>query len=147
MRSVAISGLFFRLDCLHESIEHLADQEGHVKELARVHRADGLCFVATNPEMFTDGHNPYHTEVNSFDELMKLFLHDFQRARFLENMTEPHTKEGQAMRKRRREEGHIRVSTLNGFDTTRLHNTHSVFCFCREPRVSREQSPDVDGQR
>ncbi|SRR6266571_2114769 len=128
-----------------ENFEHLADQEGHVKELARILRPDGLCFVATpNPEMFTDSHNPYHTKESSFDELMNLFLDDFQKVSILENINEPHTKEGQAMRKRRREEGRIGVSTLNDIDTTWLHNTHSFFCFCQEPIVHREQSFDVN---
>jgi ubiquinone/menaquinone biosynthesis C-methylase UbiE len=124
-----------------ENFEHLADQEGHVKELARILRPDGLCFVATpNPEMFTDTHNPYHTKENSFDELIELFLGDFQKLAILENTAEPQTKAGQAMRQRRREEGRVGLGTLDDIDTTWLHNTHSFFCFCQEPRFRIEQN-------
>jgi ubiquinone/menaquinone biosynthesis C-methylase UbiE len=130
--------LSFDLIVSTENFEHLADQKGHVKELARILRPDGLCFVATpNPEMFTDSHNPYHTKENSFDELMKLLSDQFQNVSILENMMEPRTKEGQAMRRKRREEGQVGAVTLRNVDTTWLHNTHSFFCFCREPFVSR----------
>ena len=131
-----------------ENFEHLADQQGHVKELARILRPDGLCFVATpNPEMSSGRDNPYHTKENSFDELMKLFLDDFQKVSILENMAEPRTNEGQAMRKRRRDEGRVGLNTLKGIDTTWLHNTHSFFCFCQEPIVRSEQNFDVAARR
>jgi SAM-dependent methyltransferase len=117
-----------------ENFEHLADQKCHVKELARVLRRDGLCFVATpNPEMSIGAHNPYHTKENSFEELMELFLGHFQKVTILENMLEPPTKLGQAMRTRRIEKGCFGLKTLDNIDTTWLHNTHSFFCFCRQP--------------
>jgi ubiquinone/menaquinone biosynthesis C-methylase UbiE len=124
-----------------ENFEHLADQKGHVKELARVLRPDGLCFVATpNPEMFIGHHNPYHTKENSFDELDELFQDYFQKVVVLENMAEPRENKGQAMRQRREAEGRIGIKSLDGIDTTWLHNTHSFFCFCRRPKVRMEPS-------
>ncbi len=123
-----------------ENFEHLPDQKGHAEELARVLRPDGLCFVATpNPEMFTDAHNRYHTKENSFDELMGLFQKDFQEVVILENTEEPRTKEGLAMRERRRQEGRVGIRTLIDTDITWLNNTHSFFCFCRRPIGSRER--------
>jgi ubiquinone/menaquinone biosynthesis C-methylase UbiE len=123
-----------------ENFEHLADQKSHVKELARILRADGLCFVATpNPELSTDSHNPYHTKENSFEELRELFLREFEKVTILENTLEPHTKEGKEMRASRIKKGSVGVTTLDGVDTTWLHNTHSFFCFCQHP-INRAQS-------
>lgn len=117
-----------------ENFEHLPDQKGHVGELARVLRPDGLCFVATpNPEMFTDTHNRYHTKENSFDELMELFQGDFEEIVILENTEEPRTKEGIAMREKRGQEGRVGIRALPDIDMTWLSNTHSFFCFCRRP--------------
>jgi len=123
-----------------ENFEHLHDQKGHLEQLARILRPDGLCFVATpNPEMFSDFHNRYHTKENSFDELMELFRSHFQKITILENIEEPHTKEGQAMLNGRRQGGCMGISKPENIDITWLHNTHSFFCFCQEPRVYREQ--------
>jgi O-antigen biosynthesis protein len=122
-----------------ENFEHLANQRSNVKGLARILRPDGLCFVATpNPEMFTDVYNPYHTKENSFDELMDLFLGSFRKVMILENMAEPPTKAGQVMRQKRIEEGRVGIRTLANIDSTWLHNTHSFFCFCQDPKVRGE---------
>jgi ubiquinone/menaquinone biosynthesis C-methylase UbiE len=132
---------FFDLVVSTENFEHLPDQRGHVRELARVLRPDGLCFVATpNPEMFTDSQNRYHTKENSFDELMELFHEDFQEMAILENTEEPRTKEGLAMRERRRQQGSIGIRSLAGIDTTWLNNTHSFFCFGQRPIGSKERN-------
>ena len=131
----------FDLIVSSENFEHLADQKGHAKELARILRPGGLCFVATpNPEMFVGDHNPYHTKENTFDELKELFEGDFGGVMILENMAEPETKEGRAMLERRRREGRTGIRTLEDVDTTWLHNSHSFFCFCRMPLAHEKQS-------
>jgi ubiquinone/menaquinone biosynthesis C-methylase UbiE len=117
-----------------ENFEHLPDQAAHVKELARILRHDGLCFVATpNPEMFVGHHNPYHTKENSFKELTDLFRPYFRKLAIVENSEEPDTPQGKAMREKRRQSGEFGETAPQDADATWLHNTHSFFCFCEQP--------------
>jgi SAM-dependent methyltransferase len=118
-----------------ENFEHLSDQAAHARELARVLRHDGLCFVATpNPEMFVGHHNPYHTKENSFAELSDLFRPCFRKLTIVENTEEPDTPQGKAMREKRREAGEVGEVSFRDADATWLHNTHSFFCFCEQPQ-------------
>jgi ubiquinone/menaquinone biosynthesis C-methylase UbiE len=127
-----------------ENFEHLTDQKRHVQELARVLRPDGFCFVATpNPEMSGEIRNPYHTKENSFNELMELFVRNFESVAILENSLAPDTVEGQEARKARKEAGNMGLIALSEVDNTWLHNTHSFFCFCREPKSTFD--PDTAG--
>jgi 2-polyprenyl-3-methyl-5-hydroxy-6-metoxy-1,4-benzoquinol methylase len=124
----------FDLIVSSENFEHLADQRAHVSELARVLRPNGLCFVASpNPEM-SEAHNRFHTKENSYEELLALFSCKFGDVTIVENILEPRTLKGQEMRRRRRLEGRTGVNAPAGADTTWLHNTHSFFCFARDPR-------------
>jgi 2-polyprenyl-3-methyl-5-hydroxy-6-metoxy-1,4-benzoquinol methylase len=116
-----------------ENLEHLPDQRAHCKELARLLRPDGLCFVASpNPEMFVGQRNPYHTKENSYGELMALFSGLFKDVKILDNMNEPSTEAGQAMKRERLARGET-LAKIEGLDETWLHNTHSFFCFLRQP--------------
>jgi ubiquinone/menaquinone biosynthesis C-methylase UbiE len=118
-----------------ENFEHLPDQAAHARELARILRPDGLCFVATpNPEMFVGHHNPYHTKENSFAELLALFQPCFRKLTIVENTDEPDTPQGKAMREKRREAGKVGEVSFRDADTTWLHNTHSFFCFWEQPQ-------------
>jgi len=118
-----------------ENFEHLPDQAKHVAELARVLREDGLCFVASpNPEMTIGQYNRYHMKENSFDELLALFLPHFEKVTIVENTLEPPTLTGQEMRAKRWSENRKGVPLPAGMDATWLSNTHSFFCFLREPR-------------
>jgi ubiquinone/menaquinone biosynthesis C-methylase UbiE len=117
-----------------ENFEHLSDQAAHVRELARILRRDGLCFVATpNPEMFVGHHNPYHTKENSFEELVTLLQPCFRKLTIIENTEEPDTAQGKAMREKRTQAGKAGDISFQDADTTWLHNTHSFFCFCEQP--------------
>jgi len=118
-----------------ENFEHLPDQSSHLRELARVLRPDGFCFVASpNPEMFVGIHNPFHVKENTYDELVSLFSSHFGEVSILENTLDPTTSQGQKQRQRRWSSGRKGAGVPAETDPTWLHNTHSFFCFAREPR-------------
>jgi 2-polyprenyl-3-methyl-5-hydroxy-6-metoxy-1,4-benzoquinol methylase len=118
-----------------ENFEHLTDQKGHAAELARVIRPNGLVLVASpNPEMTIGQHNRFHTRENSYEELLELFSNSFNSITILENLKDPPTEEGRAGRKERWDRGMKGGSLPPEVDLTSLHNTHSFFCFLKQPR-------------
>jgi 2-polyprenyl-3-methyl-5-hydroxy-6-metoxy-1,4-benzoquinol methylase len=124
-----------------ENFEHLPDQAKHVRELARVVRADGLCFVATpNPELFIGQNNPFHTKENTYSELRDLLSQSFREVEIVEPTRVPANPTGRAAHEERfarGERGTLVTPDLEIFgrkvDQTFLSNTHSFHCFARGP--------------
>lgn len=124
-----------------ENFEHLPNQAKHVRELARVLRDDGLCFVATpNPELFIGQNNPFHTKENSYSELCHLLRQGFREVEIVEPTRIPVNAAGRAAREDRfdrGEHGKLATAELEIFgrrvDQTFLSNTHSFHCFARGP--------------
>lgn len=114
----------FDLTVSTENFEHLVDQSGAAREMARVLKPDGICFVATpNPEAFTT-RNPFHTHECTYEELRDLLGSLFGEVVILENSLSS-----------RKDRGVIATAGFALFnkplDLTHLSNTHSFFCFCR----------------
>jgi ubiquinone/menaquinone biosynthesis C-methylase UbiE len=120
-----------------ENFEHLPDQKRHASELARVIRPDGLILLASpNPEMTIGEHNRFHTKENSCGELQELFSPLFNKVGILENLLDPSTQLGKEKREERWKKGLKGESLPAEIDPTWCHNTHSFFCFLREPRTA-----------
>ena len=109
-----------------ENFEHLPDQASHLRELRRVLKRDGLCFIATpNPEAFAGNKpNPWHTKENTYQELTELFRPVFKDFVIVENSLSGKLDRGLTLRDSLVVFGHT-------LDTTHLSNTHSFFCFLR----------------
>ena len=109
-----------------ENFEHLPDQASHLRELRRVLKSDGLCFIATpNPEAFAGNKpNPWHTKENTYQELTELFRPVFKDFVIVENSLSGKLDRGLTLRDSLVVFGHT-------LDTTHLSNTHSFFCFLR----------------
>jgi SAM-dependent methyltransferase len=124
-----------------ENFEHLPNQAKHVRELARVVRPDGFCFVATpNPELFIGQNNPFHTKENTYSELRGLLSRCFRKVEIVEPTRGPVNPVGRAAREERfarGEHGTMVSPELEIFgrkvDQTFLSNTHSFHCFARGP--------------
>lgn len=124
-----------------ENLEHLANQKKHLKELSRVIRKDGLCFIATpNPELFVGINNPHHVKENTYSELKDLMHERFHEVEIIEPLTLPDTPAGMDARDERFSSGdHGTIVTEdlyvfgNRIDQTYLSNTHSFHCFARYP--------------
>jgi len=124
-----------------ENFEHLPDQAKHVRELARVVRPDGFCFVATpNPELFLGQNNPFHTKENTYAELRGLFTRCFREVEIVEPTRVPANPAGRAAHEERfarGEHGKLVTPDMEIFgrkvDQTFLSNTHSFHCFARGP--------------
>ncbi len=109
-----------------ENFEHLPDQASHLKELRRVLKKDGLCFIATpNPEAFAGNKlNPFHSKENTYQELIELFRPVFKDFLIVENSLSGKIDRGLRPQSPMVIFGHV-------LDTTYLSNTHSFFCFLR----------------
>jgi SAM-dependent methyltransferase len=109
-----------------ENFEHLPDQASHLRELRRVLKHGGLCFIATpNPEAFAGNKpNPWHTKENTYQELVGLFQPVFKDFVIVENSLSGKLDRGLTRRDSLVVFGHT-------LDTTYLSNTHSFFCFLR----------------
>lgn len=124
-----------------ENFEHLPNQAKHVRELARVLRRDGFCFIATpNPELFVGQNNPFHTKENTYSELRDLLRQEFREVEIVEPTRVPVNAAGRAARDERfarGEHGKLMTPELEIFgrrvDQTFLSNTHSFHCFARGP--------------
>lgn len=124
-----------------ENFEHLPNQARHVRELARVVRPDGFCFVATpNPELFIGQNNPYHTKEDTYAELNGLLSQSFREVEIVEPTRVPTNPAGRATHEERfarGEHGTLVTPDLQIFgqkvDQTFLSNTHSFHCFVRGP--------------
>ena len=122
-----------------ENFEHLPNQAKHVRELARVVRNDGFCFVATpNPELFVGQNNPFHTKENTYTELRDLLSQSFREVEIVEPTRVPTNPAGRAAHDERfvrGEHGKLVTPDLEIFgrrvDQTFLSNTHSFHCFVR----------------
>lgn len=131
----------FDLVVSSENFEHLCDQSRSLDETRRVLRRDGLFFLATpNPEMLVGTHNPYHRKENTYQELKELLESSFRKVLIVENLLQPPTAEGQAAQQLRflgGEHGFIVRESLEVFgqrlEIAHLSNTHSFFCFMKEP--------------
>jgi ubiquinone/menaquinone biosynthesis C-methylase UbiE len=109
-----------------ENFEHLPDQASHLRELRRVLKNDGLCFIATpNPEAFADNKpNPWHTKENTYQELVELFRPVFKDFVIVENSLSGKLDRGLTPQDSLVVFGRV-------LDTKYLCNTHSFFCFLR----------------
>lgn len=122
-----------------ENFEHLPNQAKHARELARVVRPDGFCFVATpNPELFVGQNNPFHTKENTYSELRELLSNSFREVEIVEPTRVPVNPAGRAAhdeRFARGEHGKLVSADMEIFgrrvDQTFLSNTHSFHCFAR----------------
>lgn len=108
-----------------ENFEHLVNQQEHLREVRRVLKHDGVCFIATpNPEAFGGKPNPYHTKENTYDELLGLLRSQFREVVILENSRTP-----------KQDRGLIADKDLcilgQHLSAEHLSNTHSFFCFMR----------------
>lgn len=73
-----------------ENLEHLPHQEKHLRELARVVRKGGTCFIATpNPELSIGTVNPFHFKENTYSELLDLLSQHFREVEIVEPMRVP----------------------------------------------------------
>lgn len=117
---------FFDLIFSSENFEHLPDQASHLRELRRVLKSDGLCFIATpNPEAFAGNQqNPWHSKENTYQELVELFRPVFKDSVIVENSLSGKLDRGLTPRDSLKVFGQV-------LDTTYLSNTHSFFCFLR----------------
>jgi 2-polyprenyl-3-methyl-5-hydroxy-6-metoxy-1,4-benzoquinol methylase len=98
-----------------EVFEHLRDHEAHVRELARVIRPGGLCFIATPDPSRSEGHNEFHTKEFPPEEMRELMSRFFSTIEIIPAMPS---------------EGHSSVRVFGRqTDVTNLHNTHSFFTF------------------
>jgi len=124
-----------------ENFEHLPHQAVHVRELARVVRKTGFCFIATpNPELFVGLNNPFHTKENTYSELNSMLSQFFSEVEIIEPTRVPVNPVGRAAREERFAKGqHGKIVTPelvvfgNQVDQTFLSNTHSFHCFVRGP--------------
>lgn len=124
-----------------ENFEHLPNQAKHVRELARVLRDDGVCFIATpNPELFIGQNNPFHTKENTYAELRDLLRQGFREVDIVEPTRVPVNAAGRAAQEERfarGEHGKLATAELEIFgrrvDQTFLSNTHSFHCFAKGP--------------
>ncbi len=124
-----------------ENFEHLPDQARHVRELARVVRPDGFCFIATpNPELFVGLHNPFHTKENTYTELKALLSAQFREVEIVEPTRVPANAAGRAARETRFARGEHGTVVTPGLEVfgkpvnqSYLSNTHSFHCFARSP--------------
>jgi ubiquinone/menaquinone biosynthesis C-methylase UbiE len=109
-----------------ENLEHLHDQAAHLKEVRRVLKPGGLCFIATpNPEAFAGQKPiPWHTKENTYLELVDLFRPFFKECVIVENSLTG--KPGRGLMPQA-----PLVVFGQTLDTTHLSNTHSFFCFLR----------------
>jgi SAM-dependent methyltransferase len=117
---------FFDFVFSSENFEHLTDQASHLKELRRVLKSDGLCFIATpNPEASANPQkNPWHTKENTYDELVELFRPLFKEFVVVENSLSGKCNRGVTPQS-------PLIVFGNTLDITHLSNTHSFFCFLR----------------
>jgi 2-polyprenyl-3-methyl-5-hydroxy-6-metoxy-1,4-benzoquinol methylase len=123
-----------------EVFEHLDDQAGHLAEVARVLRPDGICFVGTpNPEWSAAPSSGFHVKENTFGELHDLLAARFTEVVIIENMEEPKDEEQRVKKQVRRAQGDSGLdpfSSLSLFgqpvDSTYLHNSRSFMCFARK---------------
>jgi 2-polyprenyl-3-methyl-5-hydroxy-6-metoxy-1,4-benzoquinol methylase len=125
-----------------ENFEHLRDQRANLRQTSRILTDEGMLLLATpNPEMFVKVSNRYHTHEFAYSELVQILQEDFGENLVCENQLAPTTEEGRRMREERQEKGAMGIDlsldpSLWGtrIDTSCLSNTHSFFCFARNPR-------------
>lgn len=63
-----------------ETLEHIKDDDGYLRELCRVLRPDGSCILSTPNRDYSVRHqieNPYHVREYSYDELVNLLQGHF----------------------------------------------------------------------
>jgi 2-polyprenyl-3-methyl-5-hydroxy-6-metoxy-1,4-benzoquinol methylase len=123
-----------------EVLEHLYDQAGHLAEVARVLRSDGICFIGTpNPEWSGTASGGFHAKESTFGEIRALLEARFGEVVIIENMEEPKDEEQRIKKQVRIAQGDSGLapsSPLRLFgqplDSTYLHNPRSFMCFARK---------------
>lgn len=121
-----------------ENFEHLRDQEKSLKEVIRVLRPGGICFIATPNRQLSQGTNPYHTHEFTASE-----LEGFLSRYFAEVEVWPSMLQGPDLKR-----STIPVATeLRVFglavETTYLSHTHSMFSFSRCPKLVAHSLPKL----
>jgi SAM-dependent methyltransferase len=128
-----------------ENFEHLSNQGANLQEMSRILKDDGTLLLATpNREMFLGIDNPYHTHECTYEELIQIVQEFFREWLICDNLLEPPTEEGRHMKEDRTRRGKRGADFRSDpflwgepIDTTWLSNTHSFFCFARDPYRSR----------
>jgi SAM-dependent methyltransferase len=88
---LGFAGGTFRWACSSHLIEHFAEPEGHVRELARVLADDGTAFFLT-PNAPADFENPFHIHLFEPDELGAMLGRHFEDVRVQGLDAVPHAK-------------------------------------------------------
>jgi O-antigen biosynthesis protein len=112
-----------------ENFEHLSDQEQSLKEVVKVLRPQGVCFIATPNRNVSMETNPYHTHEFTGSELEALLSLYFKEVEVWTSMLQSPDPASLAM-------PDTKSLTLFGapVDATYLSNTHSLFSFSRYPK-------------
>lgn len=112
-----------------ENFEHLSDQGKSLREVVRVLRPEGICFIATPNRDVAMETNPYHTHEFTAPELKVLLSRHFEEVEVWPSMLQNPDPASLVMPD---------TSTLIFFgipvDATYLSNTHSLFSFSRRPK-------------
>jgi len=112
-----------------ENFEHLSDQEKSLREVVRVLRPDGVCFIATPNRDVAMETNPYHTHEFTASELKLLLTRHFNEVEVWPSMLQTPAPSSLVTPE---------TSTLTVFgapvDATFLSNTHSLFSFSRRAK-------------
>jgi 2-polyprenyl-3-methyl-5-hydroxy-6-metoxy-1,4-benzoquinol methylase len=112
-----------------ENFEHLSDQEQSLREVVKVLRPDGVCFIATPNRNVSMETNQYHTHEFTASELEELLSRYFNDVQIWTSMLQSPDPASLAM-------PDTKSLTLFGIpvDATYLSNTHSLFSFSRHPK-------------
>jgi 2-polyprenyl-3-methyl-5-hydroxy-6-metoxy-1,4-benzoquinol methylase len=112
-----------------ENFEHLSDQEQSLREVVKVLRPQGICFIATPNRNVSMETNRYHTHEFTASELKALLSRYFNEVEVWPSMLQSPDPASLAM-------PDTTALTLFGasVDATYLSNTHSLFSFSRHPK-------------
>jgi SAM-dependent methyltransferase len=111
-----------------ENFEHLTDQEKSLKEVVRVLRPGGVCFIATPNHDISTRANPYHTHEFTASELKALLSGYFGEMEVWPSVLQSPDPASLVLP--------TRELTVFGLpvDVTYLSNTYSLFSFSRSPK-------------
>jgi SAM-dependent methyltransferase len=109
--SLGLAAGSFRWACSSHLIEHFAEPEGHVRELARVLSDGGTAYFLT-PNAPADFENPFHIHLFEPDELREMLGRYFEEVRVQGLDAVPHVKADFAARRVKAE----KVLRLDVFD-------------------------------
>ena len=112
-----------------ENFEHLGDQEKHLREIVKVLRPDGMCFIATPNRNVALETNRYHTHEFTAEELREMLLRHFGEVEVWPSMMQT-PDAGSLVRPAA---GSLRMFG-KPVDGEWVSNTHSLFSFSRGAR-------------